>query len=79
MIILLIVSTGTLFTAAPLTFPSVLGVFKKKKEKGKKKACGFIFNDCAVCVSVRVRACVFAKEYECALMCEWARGVCVYT
>lgn len=31
MIILLIVSTGTLFTAAPLTFPSVLGVFKKKK------------------------------------------------
>lgn len=29
MIILLIVSRGTFFTAALLTFPSVLGVFKK--------------------------------------------------
>lgn len=51
MIILLIVSRGTLFTAAPLTFPLVLGVFKK--------ACGFIFNDCAVCVSVCV--CMFER------------------
>lgn len=46
MIILLIVSRGTLFTAALLTFSLSPGSFQK--------AHGFIFNDCSVGASAHV-------------------------
>lgn len=64
MIVLLIVSRGTLFTAALLTFSLSPGSFQKAR--------GFIFNDCAVRAGPRVcggslRKCAHARVLVCVL------------